>query len=71
MRSSPSEPLLIPSRPARSTFPDPVKSERRQYAVYWKEKLANNDRVKFPNKLLDEFAAKTDGFSFAYMKEAL
>jgi transitional endoplasmic reticulum ATPase len=39
--------------------------------VYWQDKLANNDRIKFPNKLLDEFAAKTDGFSFAYMKEAL
>ncbi|KAG7527272.1 hypothetical protein FFLO_07102 [Filobasidium floriforme] len=64
----------LSNRPSRFdrkyTFPDPNKSERRQYAVYWQDKLANNDRIKFPNKLLDEFAAKTDGFSFAYMKEA-
>lgn len=62
---------LTHTSPFRSTFPDPIKAERRQYAVYWQKKLAENERIKFPNKLLDDFAAKTDGFSFAYMKEAL
>jgi len=54
-----------------SNFPDPVKHERRQYAVYWQDKLKDNDRVEFPDSLLDDFAGKTEGFSFAYMKEAL
>ena len=54
-----------------SDFPDPVKHERRQYALYWQDKLKDNDRVEFPDSLLDDFAGKTEGFSFAYMKEAL
>jgi hypothetical protein len=60
---------LITNR--RSNFPDPVKHERRQYALYWQAKLKDNDRIEFPDSLLDDFAGKTEGFSFAYMKEAL
>lgn len=56
---------------SRSNFPNPSKSERRLYAVYWQDKLHVNKEVEFPDALLDEFAAETDKFSFAYMKEAL
>jgi hypothetical protein len=54
-----------------STFVDPKRSERRQYAVYWQNKLKSNKHIKFPDTLLDEVADKTDKFSFAYLKEAL
>jgi hypothetical protein len=54
-----------------SAFANPAKGERRQYAVYWQNKLAPNKEVDFPNELLDQFADQTDKFSFAYMKEVL
>jgi len=52
-------------------FANPAKGERRQYAVYWQKKLKSNDDIEFPDELLDQFAEKTDKFSFAYMKEVL
>lgn len=60
-------PLLLPS----SDFPDPSRDERRAYAVYWQAKLASNKGVEFPDDFLDVIASKTQGFSFAYLKEAL
>ncbi|EIW71865.1 hypothetical protein TREMEDRAFT_27248, partial [Tremella mesenterica DSM 1558] len=65
----------LSNRPSRFdrkyTFPDPNKVERRAYAQYWKKKLVGNERVVFPDILVDRFVGKTHGFSFAYMKEAL
>jgi hypothetical protein len=52
-------------------FANPAKGERRQYAVYWQKKLKPNEDIEFPDELLDQFADKTDKFSFAYMKEVL
>ena len=54
-----------------SNFPNPTEGERRDYAVYWQTKLNGTEGIDFPDELLDEFAGKTDKFSFAYMKEAL
>jgi hypothetical protein len=57
---------------AYSNFPNPSKDERRSYAVYWQHKLAAlKSDIIFPDSLLDLVAAKTHGFSFAYLKEAL
>lgn len=39
--------------------------------MYWQTKLNGTEGIDFPDELLDEFAGKTDKFSFAYMKEAL
>ena len=65
----------LSSRPSRFDrkydFPNPSLAERHQYAVYWQRKLASNTAIKFPDSLLDEFARKTDRFSFAFMNEAL
>ncbi|KAK8844174.1 hypothetical protein IAR55_006968 [Kwoniella newhampshirensis] len=64
----------LSNRPSRFdrkyTFPDPSYAQRRDYAVYWQDKLRSIKEIKFPDALLDEFAEKTDKFSFAYMKEA-
>ncbi|KAL1409232.1 hypothetical protein Q8F55_006065 [Vanrija albida] len=59
-----------PSRFDRNNFPNPTRDERRQYAVYWQDKVSDVEGIDFPDDLLDEFADKTDKFSFAYMKEA-
>lgn len=53
-----------------SNFPNPHRAQRRQYAAYWQKKLKGADGIQFPDALIDEFASKTDRFSFAYMKEA-
>ncbi|OCF31018.1 hypothetical protein I316_07289 [Kwoniella heveanensis BCC8398] len=64
----------LSSRPSRFdrkyTFPNPSRSQRRDYAIWWQDKLSTNDEIDFPDKLLDEFADRTGNFSFAYMKEA-
>lgn len=64
----------LSSRPSRFdrkyNFPNPTEGERRDYAVYWQTKLNGTEGIDFPDELLDEFAGKTDKFSFAYMKEA-
>lgn len=41
------------------------------YAKYWQDKLHDNKGVLFPDSLVAEIAATTDGFSFAYLKEVL
>jgi len=64
----------IKNRPSRFDrkylFDDPDEHERRLYCSYWQDKLKSNDRAPFPDKLADEIAKMTDGFSFAYLKEA-
>ncbi|KAI5477085.1 hypothetical protein MNV49_006884 [Pseudohyphozyma bogoriensis] len=64
----------LSNRPSRFdrkyNYPDPNKDERRQYAVYWQNKLKDKKQIEFPDTLLDEFADATKKFSFAYMKEA-
>ena len=39
--------------------------------MYWQNKLNGTEGIEFPDSLVDDFAGKTDKFSFAYMKEAL
>ncbi|SLM35966.1 P-loop containing nucleoside triphosphate hydrolase [Lasallia pustulata] len=51
-------------------FPLPVMAERVQYCEYWRHKLQSNPKVEFPERLSSAIADITDGFSFAYMKEA-
>ncbi|KAI9806112.1 MAG: hypothetical protein M1833_004519 [Piccolia ochrophora] len=51
-------------------FPDPVFSQRVQYSEYWRQKLKSNPKIDFPKKLNRAVAKITDGFSFAYLKEA-
>ncbi len=41
------------------------------YAQYWQRKLKDNKDVSFPDSLVTAIAEETDGFSFAYLKEAL
>ncbi|KAK1231829.1 Inositol-1,4,5-trisphosphate 5-phosphatase 1 [Marasmius sp. AFHP31] len=50
-------------------FDDPDRDERALYAQYWQHKLADKD-VEFPDSLVNEIAAATSKFSFAYLKEA-
>jgi transitional endoplasmic reticulum ATPase len=40
------------------------------YCQYWKRKLASNKSIYFPKTLVEHIADITEGFSFAYMKEA-
>jgi hypothetical protein len=54
-----------------SLFDDPGREERGMYAKYWQQKLDGNKDVFFPDCLVDEVADSTEGFSFAYLKEAL
>ena len=65
----------VKNRPSRFDrkylFDDPDEMERRLYCGYWQRKLAYNKRVLFPDSLADEIAKKSDGLSFAYLKEAL
>ncbi|KAI9738914.1 MAG: hypothetical protein M1818_005227 [Claussenomyces sp. TS43310] len=64
----------IAKRPSRFDrkylFPIPDRHERILYCRYWHQKLRHNDKVVFPNALCAMIADITDGFSFAYMKEA-
>lgn len=41
------------------------------YVQYWQGKLQGNKKISFPDSLVKEIASETDGFSFAYLKEAL
>lgn len=54
-----------------SKFDDPDREERALYAKYWQNKLKDNDKISYPDQLVDEVADATDHFSFAYLKEAL
>ncbi|CDO71396.1 hypothetical protein BN946_scf184908.g154, partial [Trametes cinnabarina] len=63
------------NRPSRfdrksSLFDDPDEDERTLYVKYWQNKLKSNKNIEFPDSLVQEVASKTDGFSFAYLKEA-
>ncbi|KAF8450498.1 P-loop containing nucleoside triphosphate hydrolase protein [Boletus edulis BED1] len=49
---------------------DPNYEERVLYAKYWQKKLEDNDEISFPDSLVEEVAGLTQGFSFAYLKEA-
>jgi len=64
----------IAKRPSRFDrkyyFPLPVFKERVTYCEYWRQKLADNDDLDFPQELKVPIAELTDGFSFAYLKEA-
>ena len=52
-------------------FPLPSLAQRVQYSEFWRHKLAKNDSgVEFPKELSKAIAGITDGFSFAYLKEA-
>ena len=52
-------------------FPLPSFAQRIQYSEFWRHKLAKNDaEIAFPEELSEKVAEITDGFSFAYMKEA-
>jgi len=64
----------IAKRPSRFDrkylFDVPNTAERVQYAEYWRHKLADNKKIDFPAEMSARVADITDGFSFAYMKEA-
>ncbi len=61
--------MTVPGLP--SLFDDPDEEERTLYIRYWQNKLKGNDRISFPDSLVKDVATQTDGFSFAYLKEAL
>ncbi|CAJ2510272.1 Uu.00g061720.m01.CDS01 [Anthostomella pinea] len=64
----------ISKRPSRFDrkylFPDPNLGDRIAYCKFWQSKLADNDDIKFPDKLCTAIAEIMDKFSFAYMQEA-
>ncbi|KAJ8507663.1 hypothetical protein ONZ45_g9995 [Pleurotus djamor] len=64
----------LSTRPSRFDrkflFDDPDQEERALYAKYWQQKLSSNKDIDFPDSLVDEIAAATTNFSFAYLKEA-
>lgn len=64
----------LANRPSRFdrkfAFNDPTMSERILYCQYWKKKLASNKSIAFSKALVEHIASITDGFSFAYLKEA-
>jgi len=65
----------IVKRPSRFDrkylFSNPNEKERTEYMKYWQGKLSDNDDVEFPNKICPAVAKITDGFSFAYLQEAV
>jgi transitional endoplasmic reticulum ATPase len=64
----------IAKRPSRFDrkylFEDPSRDERILYSEYWRNKLRDNKKIEFPKEMSARIADITDGFSFAYMKEA-
>lgn len=64
----------ISKRPGRFDrkyhFTLPARAERVKYCNYWKSKLAKNKTIEFPPELSESIADITEGFSFAYLKEA-
>ncbi|KAK0927352.1 hypothetical protein LTR91_003840 [Friedmanniomyces endolithicus] len=52
-------------------FPNPNFEEREKYMVYWQHKLSDNHDLEFPDKLCPAVAKITNGFSFAYLQEAM
>ena len=65
----------IAKRPSRFDrkyrFPNPNMDERTAYMKYWQGKLSDNEDVEFPDKLCPAVAKITNGFSFAYLQEAM
>jgi transitional endoplasmic reticulum ATPase len=65
----------ISKRPSRFDrkylFPNPDEPQRVQYAHYWQKKLESNKEIEFPDALCEGIASITDGFSFAYIQEAM
>lgn len=65
----------ISKRPSRFDrkylFPNPNEPQRVLYAQYWQKKLESNKDVDFPDALCGAIARITDGFSFAYIQEAM
>ncbi|KAI4108958.1 MAG: hypothetical protein LQ339_002077 [Xanthoria mediterranea] len=64
----------IAKRPSRFDrnyhFALPAVAERIRYCEYWRSKLVHNKSIDFPPKLSAAIAEITEGFSFAYLKEA-
>ena len=64
----------ISKRPGRFDrkyhFALPAIKEREQYCNYWRQKLSKNPTISFPPSLSPAIASITEGFSFAYLKEA-
>ncbi|KAF8314781.1 P-loop containing nucleoside triphosphate hydrolase protein [Clavulina sp. PMI_390] len=64
----------LSNRPSRFDrkfeFTDPSLGERTLYCQYWQKKLSSNESIVFPESLVGEIANCTNGFSFAYLKEA-
>ncbi|KAK5109065.1 hypothetical protein LTR62_007521 [Meristemomyces frigidus] len=65
----------IAKRPSRFDrkylFPNPDEKEREAYMHFWQTKQKDNDELEFPDKLCPAIARITDGFSFAYLQEAM
>ena len=65
----------ISKRPSRFDrkylFPNPNEPQRVAYAQYWQKKLESNKDIDFPDALCEAIASITDGFSFAYIQEAM
>ncbi|KAI4289553.1 MAG: hypothetical protein L6R35_001184 [Caloplaca aegaea] len=65
----------ISKRPSRFDrkyhFSLPALSERVRYCDYWRSKLAKNTSLELHPKTSSEIAEITEGFSFAYLQEAL
>lgn len=51
-------------------FDNPSLEERTRYCEYWRQKLSNKPAAEMPDGLPPHIASITEGFSFAYMKEA-
>ena len=64
----------ISKRPGRFDrkyhFRLPATAERAKYCDYWRSKLGKNKAIDFPSDLSEAIAEVTEGFSFAYLKEA-
>ena len=61
-------PFIVSSvNPTNQAF---QKNERILYCAYWRQKLRNKPTIAFPKKLCLAIAGITQGFSFAYLKEA-
>ncbi|KAL8710881.1 MAG: hypothetical protein Q9220_004685 [cf. Caloplaca sp. 1 TL-2023] len=65
----------ISRRPSRFDrkylFPLPSTEQRTSYCGFWRRKIAGrNAEIEFPLRLCGRIAGITEGFSFAYLKEA-
>ncbi|KAL8950477.1 MAG: hypothetical protein Q9222_003493 [Ikaeria aurantiellina] len=65
----------ISRRPSRFDrkylFPLPDGRQRERYCGFWRSKIGErNEEIKFPERLCGRIAGITEGFSFAYLKEA-